>query len=124
MAIRLEELTLTSNSSDLDRGSRSEPEELQSTKSLPRMPAPASIKPKVYEEFIDLIARGGNPSEVIAFRPSEEAHARLDELLTREEHSELTAEEKSELDHYLQLEHIMRMAKARARQYLSSTSIW
>ena len=32
----------------------------------------------------------------------------------------LTAEEKSELDHYFQLEHIMRLAKARAQQYLPS----
>jgi hypothetical protein len=77
-------------------------------------------EPKIYEELIDFIARG-NPSEVIAFRPSEEAHARLDELLDRAESSDLTAEEKSELDHYLQLEHILRMAKARARHYLPRT---
>lgn len=83
--------------------------------------APERAQPKVYEEIVDLIARGGNPREVIAFRPSEEAHARLDELLDREERSDLTAEERSELDHYLQLEHILRMAKARARQYLPST---
>ena len=81
---------------------------------------PRALEPKVYEELIDFIARQ-SPSEVIAFRPSKEAHARLDELLDREECSDLTAEEKSELDHYLQLEHIMRMAKARARQYLPHT---
>lgn len=81
---------------------------------------PERPKSTVYEELIDFIARR-NPSEVIAFRPSEEAHARLDELLARQESSALSADEKSELDHYLQLEHIMRMAKARARQYLPST---
>jgi hypothetical protein len=84
------------------------------------MPLPERTYPTAYDELIDFIARR-NPSEVIAFRPSEEAHARLDELLTRAERADLTAEERSELDHYLQLEHIMRMAKARARQYLPST---
>jgi hypothetical protein len=34
----------------------------------------------------------------------------------REKGGEMTAGEKSELDHYLELEHIMRLAKARARQ--------
>lgn len=84
-------------------------------------PLAKSIMPKVYEEFIDFIARGGNPAEVMAFRPSEEAHARLEDLLGREKKSGLTVEEKSELDHYFQLEHIMRLAKARARQYLPRT---
>ena len=33
--------------------------------------------------------------------------------------SPLTTEEKSELDHYIQLEHLMRLAKARARRHLA-----
>ena len=36
-----------------------------------------------------------------------------------EKEGELTADEKAELDHFLDLEHILRMAKARARQILS-----
>jgi hypothetical protein len=76
---------------------------------------------KAYEEVVDFIARGGNPGNVVAFRPSEEARARVADLVSREKRSGLTSEEKSELDHYLQLEHIMRLAKARAQQYLSKT---
>jgi hypothetical protein len=34
----------------------------------------------------------------------------------------LTRDETSELDHYVQLEHLMRLAKARARKYLSEQS--
>lgn len=77
------------------------------------------LKPKAYEEVVDFIARGSNPGTVVAFRPSEAARERLDDLIRREKTTGITAEEKSELDHYLQLEHIMRLAKARAQKYLS-----
>ena len=74
--------------------------------------------PSVYEEVVDLIAGGCTPEAVIAFHPSEAAHARVNGLLAREKSDGLEAEEKSELDHFLQLEHLMRLAKARARQVL------
>lgn len=74
--------------------------------------------PRAYEEVIDFIAAGTSPRNVVAFRPSESAKARVTELLEREKNDELTPEEKSELDHYLQLEHLMRLAKARARRYI------
>ncbi|HVG09872.1 MAG TPA: hypothetical protein VNM67_19380 [Thermoanaerobaculia bacterium] len=76
---------------------------------------------RVYEEVIDFIAAGSSPSKVIAFRPSAVAKARVADLIAREKESRLTADEASELEHYMQLEHIMRLAKARARKYLSST---
>jgi O-succinylbenzoate synthase len=77
-----------------------------------------SANPKVYEEVVDFIARGSGPGNVVAFRPSEAARARVADLVAREKASGLTADEKSELESYLQLEHIMRLAKARAQQYL------
>src|SRR6266446_5776778 len=73
---------------------------------------------KAYEEIVDFIAAGSSPQSVSEFHPSEEAKARVVELVTRAKAETLTAEEASELEHYLQLEHIMRLAKARARQYL------
>lgn len=76
---------------------------------------------RAYEEVIDFIAAGSSPSKVIAFRPSDTARARVAELIAREKEGELTPDETSELDHYIQLEHIMRLAKARARKYLSSS---
>ena len=39
------------------------------------------------------------------------------ELIERSKDGSISIEEQSELDDYLQLEHIMIMAKARARQY-------
>ena len=74
---------------------------------------------KAYEEVVDFIAGGNTPESVVAFRPSEVARARVSDLLAREKADGLSAEEKSELDHYAQLEHLMRLAKARARQFLA-----
>lgn len=75
---------------------------------------------RAYEEVIDFIAAGSSPAKVVAFRPSEAARKRAAELVAREKNGALTAEETTELEHYLQLEHIMRLAKARARKHLSS----
>lgn len=72
---------------------------------------------RAYEEVVDFIA-AESPSKVIAFRPSESSRARVADLVAREKDGRLTAEEASELEHYLQLEHIMRLAKARAKKYL------
>jgi hypothetical protein len=73
---------------------------------------------KAYEEVIDFIAAGTTPQNVIAFRPSEAAQERLTELISREKQGALSAEDRSELDRYLQLEHLMRLAKARAHEFL------
>jgi hypothetical protein len=75
---------------------------------------------RVYEEIIDFIAGGSRPSDVAAFQPSELARQRVRELLQREKTSSLSPDDAEELDHYLQLEHIMRLAKARARRHLAT----
>jgi O-succinylbenzoate synthase len=73
---------------------------------------------RVYEEVVDFIAAGPSPGKVVAFRPSEAARRRVADLIRREKAEGLPAEEASELEHYLQLEHLMRLAKARAKQHL------
>jgi hypothetical protein len=72
-----------------------------------------------YFEIIEFIAAGTTTESVAGFRPSPEAQQRVEELIEREKDSGLSLEEKSELDHYIELEHILRMAKARARQLLA-----
>ena len=72
---------------------------------------------KSYEEIIDFIAAGTTPEAVIAFRPSDGVQQRVAELVERSQNGNVSAEERSELEDYLQLEHIMIMAKARARQH-------
>ena len=74
---------------------------------------------RAYEEVVDFIAAGTSPQNVVAFRPSETAKERVADLIQREKTTSLSPDEKSELDHYLQLEHLMRLAKARARRYVT-----
>ena len=72
---------------------------------------------KSYDEIIDFIAAGTTPEAVVAFRPSESVQRRVAELVERSKDGTISSEEQSELEDYLQLEHIMIMAKARARQH-------
>jgi len=76
-----------------------------------------SVTTRAYEEVVDFIAAGSDSNGVAEFRPSEAARRRVAELIEREKDDSLTADERSELDHYLQLEHLMRLAKARARRF-------
>ncbi len=69
---------------------------------------------KAYEEVVDFIAAGTSPDSVIRFHPSESAKNRVADLISREKTEGLPADEKSNL--YMQLKHIMRLAKARARK--------
>ncbi len=61
---------------------------------------------RAYEEVIEFIAAGTSPRSVT-------------DLIQREKTDGLSPDEKSELDHYMQLEHLMRLAKARARQHIA-----
>jgi hypothetical protein len=79
-----------------------------------------SLASPAYFEIIDFIAAGTTPEAVVRFRPSPEAQERVAELIEREKESGLSPEEKAELEHFVELEHILRMAKAKARQILSS----
>ena len=72
---------------------------------------------KSYDEIIDFIAAGTTPEAVVAFRPSERVQERVAALVERSKDGSISPEEQSELEDYLQLEHIMIMAKARARQH-------
>ena len=74
---------------------------------------------RVYDEFVEFIAAGSSPQNLIAFRPSEKTKKRVFDLIEREREESLSPDEKSELDHYLQIEHLMRLAKAKARKYLA-----
>jgi len=66
------------------------------------------------------LADHASPEAFADFRPSLEAQQRVAELVEREKVAQLSPEEQAELDHFMELEHIMRMAKARARQILRS----
>lgn len=71
-----------------------------------------------YDELVNFIAGGSTPQSVIEFRPSEETKARVEDLIRRQKSGNLSSEESAELSQYLQIEHVMRLAKARARHSL------
>lgn len=73
-----------------------------------------------YEEFVEFVAGGTTPQGVIDFRPSDGTKARVAELIRRQKTMSLSPDETAELNQYLQLEHLMRLAKARARQRLAA----
>jgi hypothetical protein len=77
-----------------------------------------SLADPVYLELVDFIASGNSPEALVAFKPSAAVQERVNFLIERQRHSGLSADETAELDDFLQLEHILIMAKARARHKL------
>ncbi len=71
-----------------------------------------------YDSVADFIA-GMNPQKVLELHASQEMQERLEELIEKEKQAGLDAEEKDELDHYIVLERLIRLAKARAMYRLS-----
>jgi hypothetical protein len=71
---------------------------------------------RLYEEIVDFIAGGASSSDVAAWTPSQDARNRVAELLENDKAGSLSPDERIELNRYLELEHLMRLAKARARQ--------
>ncbi|MGM9507137.1 hypothetical protein ACS5NO_05405 [Larkinella sp. GY13] len=66
-----------------------------------------------YAEFTDLISAGVTPEQILAFKASDELRNRFYELLQKEKAGHATEEEQKELNHFMELEHIIRMAKAK-----------
>lgn len=76
------------------------------------------VNAAVYDELIDLLARGDGPEAVIAFRSSEAIQERAYELVYLKRKRRLTDAEERELANFEEREHFVRMAKIRARMIL------
>ena len=70
-----------------------------------------------YAEFVDFIVTGMTPEQIIAFKPSTKVQSRVDKLVRALKSGDITPDERAELNHHVELENIVRMAKAKARQY-------
>ena len=79
------------------------------------MTATASI----YDEISGFIA-SMNPEKVVQFRPSSAQQERLDDLLDKQREDGLTSDEKNELEHFLIINRIIGLAKARAMKMLQT----
>lgn len=76
-----------------------------------------SVASAPYLEFANFVAEL-SPQAIAGFRPSEAAQARFAELLQRRLDDALTNEEEAELDHFIAMEHVIRIAKAKAKLIL------
>ncbi len=76
------------------------------------------VATKAYDEFVDFIAAGSDTLHVSQFQASQATKDRVAYLIARSKNEGLSDDERSELEHYLHFEHIMRLAKARAKKYL------
>ncbi|MFM5979179.1 MAG: hypothetical protein ACKO9I_01290, partial [Sphaerospermopsis kisseleviana] len=65
-------------------------------------------------------AAGTTPESLINFHLSETAQNRLEDLIDKAKNNQLTKEEKRELDIFLNLEHVIRLAKAKAHKYINT----
>jgi hypothetical protein len=75
---------------------------------------------QAYDEILDFLAAGTTAETIACFRPSDQAVARVRELIERRAEEIISPVENEELEEYLRLEHLMIMAKARAQLRLKS----
>jgi hypothetical protein len=74
-----------------------------------------------FDEVADFISEL-NPSKVLGLKPSAPVQERLDNLLHKNKEEGLNEEEKHELERYLTLEHLISLAKIRARKRLNTAA--
>lgn len=75
-----------------------------------------------YDEIAEFIA-SMDPGKLVEYHAPASMQNRVDELLEKRQASALTAEEDNELQHYLVVDHLISLAKIRARKILKKTSV-
>jgi 3-methyladenine DNA glycosylase/8-oxoguanine DNA glycosylase len=70
------------------------------------------------QEIMSLLASQPTPEQILAIRPSPELQTHLSELLAQSKAGTLSRQSEAELERYLTLEHLVRLAKAHAYQQL------
>jgi len=81
----------------------------------------SSTSSSVLTEFIGFLATGPSQTDIIDFKVSQLTQDRLEELLDRNREGDLTPYEKSELDSFSYINHLIILLKAQARAVLSSS---
>ena len=72
----------------------------------------------VYDQVAELIANL-NPAKVMALKADEELQTRFEDLVEKSKYAQLNTVEKDELDHYIVLERLIRLAKIRSFKKVS-----
>jgi hypothetical protein len=69
----------------------------------------------VYDELAYFLA-SLSPRKVLQYKASPKAQERVNQLLLKNQKDELSAEEQAEMERYMTLEHIIRLAKSKSLQ--------
>jgi hypothetical protein len=77
---------------------------------------------KPFEEIVKFIADAAGVEKLTAFKPSGAAEQRVAELLSKQQDGSLSPKEAEELQLFVQLDHVMSLAKAKARSRKSSSA--
>lgn len=85
-------------------------------------PAAAPAADEEMRQIVNLLASQPTPQTILDIRPSAAFQARVSELLARNKERTLSRQEEAELERCLMLEHLVRLAKARAYQQLNQPS--
>ena len=70
-------------------------------------------------EVLELLASLPSPEEILDIKPSQRLQARIGELLEKNRSTGLSAEEEREWEQFQYLEHLVRVAKAKAHAKLN-----
>ncbi|MFT5165721.1 MAG: FPC/CPF motif-containing protein YcgG [Saprospiraceae bacterium] len=79
-----------------------------------------TIQSEAYNDIVSFMIAGKTPEEIIAFKASDSLNHRMLELISKEKANTISDDEKKELDQYMWLEHLIRLAKTRAKKALNS----
>ncbi len=69
-------------------------------------------------EIVELLASQPTPEQILAIHPSPDLQVRMSDLLAQSKAGRLSRQDEVELDRYLMLEHLVRLAKAYAYKQL------
>ena len=73
-----------------------------------------------YEHVLDFLAAGPSAQEIVNFRPSAEEQSRFSELLEANRQGQLNLAENEELDHYIRIDQMVSLLKAKACRHLDT----
>ncbi|HRD81365.1 MAG: hypothetical protein IAE84_06745 [Saprospiraceae bacterium] len=72
----------------------------------------------IYDQIAEMLARL-DPKAVLELKASQEMQQRFDSLVEKKHAGDINSREKDELDHFIVLERLMRLAKIRADESIA-----
>ena len=73
-----------------------------------------------YEDVLEFLASGPSTQQVVDYRPSAVAQKRFSALLDANRQRSLSPNEEEELDHYIQMDRMLSLLKAKSYKRLAA----